>query len=108
MNQLKTGFLAIVCMTAAIFSSTVAATEQFSFVALGDTAYAIPDDYPLYTSLINTINASSPAFSIHVGDTKGRGDCGDDFQLRQKDFFNSFNAPVVYARRSEDHTPELQ
>lgn len=97
MLQLKTGFLAIVCMTAAIFSSTVAAAEQFSFVALGDTTYAIPDDYPLYISLINTINASSPAFSIHVGDTKGWGDCGDDFQLKQKDFFNSFKAPVVYA-----------
>lgn len=97
MLQLKSGFTAAIFMTAAIFSNHIAAAEQFSFIALGDTTYTVPDDYPLYQSLIETINASSPAFSIHVGDTKGAGDCGDDFQLEQKAFFNSFEAPVVYA-----------
>ena len=74
----------------------LASAQAFKFVALGDTAYAVPDDYPLYQSLISTINAAAPAFSIHVGDTKGWGDCGDEFQLQQKAFFNSFKAPVVY------------
>lgn len=74
-----------------------AQAEQFNFVALGDTTYEIPDDYPLYRSLIDTINAASPRFSIHIGDTKGWGDCGDEFQLGQKVFFESFSAPVVYA-----------
>lgn len=97
MLQVNTGCTAVVCMTLAIFSNALAAAEQFNFVALGDTTYAVPDDYPLYQSLIGTINASSPAFSIHVGDTKGAGDCGDTFQLEQKTFFNSFEAPVVYA-----------
>ncbi len=71
--------------------------EQFAFVALGDTTYEVPDDYPLYRSLIDTINSAGPTFSIHVGDTKGWGDCGDEFQLQQKEFFNSYAAPVVYA-----------
>ena len=53
-----------------------ASAQSFSFVALGDTTYAIPADNPLYERLIQAINASEPAFSIHVGDTKGRGDCG--------------------------------
>ena len=44
-----------------------AAAEPFSFVALGDTTYAIPADHPLYARLIDTINAAQPAFSIHVG-----------------------------------------
>jgi len=87
----------IVCSLAMMFSGNLCYAESFSFVALGDTAYDIPDDYPLYRSLIATINAASPAFSIHVGDTKGWGDCGDDFQLQQKEFFDSFEAPVVYA-----------
>jgi hypothetical protein len=77
-------------------SGTVLA-QPFSFVALGDTAYTIPDDYPLYRKLITTINESDAAFSIHIGDTKGAGDCGDEFQLSQKEFFDSYRAPVVYA-----------
>jgi hypothetical protein len=74
----------------------VARAEQYSFVALGDTAYVIPDDYPIYRDLIATINKSAPLFSIHIGDTKGYGECGDDFQLGQKAFFDTFGHPVVY------------
>lgn len=97
MLQFKSVITAVACMMAIIFSNMLAASEQYSFVALGDTTYAVPDDYPLYRSLIDTINASSPRFSIHVGDTKGRGDCGDEFQLGQKKYFDSFEAPVIYA-----------
>ena len=75
----------------------LARAESFTFVALGDTSYEIPDDYPLYRSLIATINAAAPRFSIHVGDTKGWGLCDDEFQLGQKAFFESFAEPVVYA-----------
>ncbi len=70
--------------------------EAFNFVALGDTAYEVPADYPAYTKLIAIINHSKPAFSIHVGDTKGVGDCGDEFQLRQLEFFNSYEPAVFY------------
>jgi hypothetical protein len=80
----------------AVCNPIAARGEQFSFVALGDTTYEVPDDYPLYRSLIETINAANPRFSIHIGDTKGWGDCGDVFQLGQKEFFDSFTAPVVY------------
>jgi hypothetical protein len=70
--------------------------EPFSFVALGDTTYAAPYDYPLYEKLIAEINAASPAFSMHVGDTKGYGDCGRAFQESQRAFFDRYDAPVVY------------
>jgi len=72
------------------------AGPPFSFVALGDTTYAIPADNPLYTRLIAAINAAAPSFSIHVGDTKGYGDCGRAFQESQRAFFDSFKGPVVY------------
>lgn len=74
-----------------------AVAEPFSFVALGDTTYAIPVDNPVYEKLIAAINAARPAFSIHVGDTKGEGDCGRAFQESQRAFFDSFEAPVFYA-----------
>ncbi|MGD8580708.1 MAG: hypothetical protein PVI46_15395 [Lysobacterales bacterium] len=72
------------------------AAEQFSFVALGDTTYEVPQDDPVYVSLIGAINAAAPAFSIHIGDTKGWGLCDDAFQLKQRAYFDSFEAPVVY------------
>ena len=77
--------------------ATNAMAESFSFVALGDTTYAIPADNPLYDKLIQAINDSRPVFSIHVGDTKGYGDCGRAFQESQRVFFNRFAAPVFYA-----------
>lgn len=73
------------------------AAESFSFVALGDTTYAIPADNPIYEKLIGAINEARPAFSIHVGDTKGFGDCGRAFQQSQRAFFDSFAGPVFYA-----------
>lgn len=77
--------------------ATPAAAEPFSFVALGDTTYAIPADNAMYDGLIGAINAAGPAFSIHVGDTKGVGDCGRAFQESQLAFFGRFQAPVFYA-----------
>lgn len=77
-------------------ATSLHAVEPFSFVALGDTTYAVPADDPLYEQLIATINEAAPAFSIHVGDTKGYGDCGREFQEKQRAFFDAYAQPVVY------------
>jgi hypothetical protein len=82
-------------LLAALFA-TSASAEPFSFIALGDTTYAPPADNQLYGQLIDAINAAQPAFSIHVGDTKGYGDCGRTFQESQREFFNRFAGPVFY------------
>jgi hypothetical protein len=90
--------LPLACVAASLaFTPARAASESFSFVALGDTTYAIPADNSLYEGLIRAINEARPAFSIHVGDTKGRGDCGPAFQRSQRAFFDSFAGPVFYA-----------
>ena len=88
--------LALVVVSVGLRASVAAAAPPFSFVALGDTTYSIPEDNPLYERLIGAINAASPAFSIHVGDTKGYGDCGRAFQESQRAFFDSFKTAVFY------------
>jgi hypothetical protein len=73
-----------------------ARAESFSFVALGDTAYNLPRDLPVYDALIARINQAKPAFSIHVGDTWGVLPCTEEshrYVLRQ---FAKFDHPVVY------------
>ncbi len=84
-------------LAALLAAPVAAAAEPFSFVALGDTTYAVPADDPIYGELIGAINAARPAFSVHVGDTKGYGDCGRAFQESQRDFFGRFESPVFYA-----------
>jgi len=85
------------CLVVLAVAAPAHAAEPFSFVALGDTTYTIPEDNPVYEKLIAAINDAKPAFSIHVGDTKGWGDCGRAFQESQRAFFDSYAAPVVYA-----------
>lgn len=77
-------------------SSGHARAESFSFVALGDTAYNVPEDYPAYQALIERINLAKPAFSIHVGDTWGILDCSDAEHERIHDFFQEYDHPVIY------------
>jgi hypothetical protein len=68
-----------------LFIFLVAARAQeerspFSFVALGDMPYGNPEEaYPPYEALIEVINATTPDFSIHVGDIKaGSTPCTDE------------------------------
>ena len=73
-----------------------ALAKPFHFVAIGDTAYNLPQDYPVYRALIQTINATDPAFTIHVGDTWGAMDCNEAEHQRIRDFFNEYDHPLVY------------
>jgi hypothetical protein len=78
--------------------------EPFSFVVLGDTAYNLPVDLPVYTALIRRINASRPAFTIHVGDIWGEGSCGDAAQQRVLGFFQQYDHPLIYTPGDNDWT----
>ncbi len=74
-----------------------AGPNAFEFVALGDMPYAIPGDYERFERLIGAINASAPAFSIHVGDIKsGSTPCTDEAFQKVKDEFGTFEQPLVY------------
>ncbi len=71
-------------------------SQPFTFVALGDTAYNGERDYQVYRALVAEINASKPAFSIHVGDIWGAGDCHDSHYQQIEQFFALYQQPVVY------------
>ncbi|MBT5241681.1 MAG: hypothetical protein HN793_04140 [Rhodospirillaceae bacterium] len=70
--------------------------EPFDFVALGDTAYNVPEDYPVYEALIETINNAEPAFSIHVGDIVGVERCTDAMYEKHLAYFQTFDHPLIY------------
>ncbi|MDH3641845.1 MAG: metallophosphoesterase [Gammaproteobacteria bacterium] len=72
------------------------ARADFEFVALGDTAYNGEKDYPPYEALIDLINDTAPAFSIHVGDIWGAGTCEDWHLQVVARFFERYQQPVVY------------
>ncbi|MCZ6657503.1 MAG: hypothetical protein O7C67_09420 [Gammaproteobacteria bacterium] len=89
-------FPALCSLLYAVLSSSYVSAESFSFVALGDTAYNPPADYPAYRALIERINSAKPAFTIHVGDTWGILDCSDAEHERIRDFFQEYDHPVIY------------
>ena len=90
-RRLLAGFALTLAM-----ASTSARGETFSFVALGDTAYNLPQDLPVYDALIQRINQAKPAFSIHVGDTWGAMACTADSHRYALGQFAKFDHPVVY------------
>ena len=83
---------------------TVGDRETYTFMALGDTAYNVPDDYPAWDALIESINASSALFSVHIGDTKGRGSCNEERQQIILSYFQKFERPLVYTPGDNEWT----
>jgi hypothetical protein len=79
-------------------AETVGGERAFSFVALGDMPYSVPNDYARFGRLIAAINRLKPAFSVHVGDIKsGTSACTDDALQKVHDQFQTFDQPLVYA-----------
>ena len=91
--------LAIVArMSAGEAAETVGGDRAFSFVALGDMPYSVPNDYARFDRLIAAINRLKPAFSVHVGDIKsGSSACTDEAFQKVYDQFQTFDQPLVYA-----------
>jgi hypothetical protein len=77
---------------------TQQASDAFKFVAIGDTPYTLPADYPRFERLISSINAAKPSFTVHAGDIKsGSSECSDANILKIRDYFNTFENPLIYA-----------
>ena len=97
-------------LTAAIALGAFGSAQQtpqdaFKFVALGDMPYALPADYPKFEKLIGMINASNPAFSIHIGDIKsGSSPCSNENILKIRDYFATFEQPLVYTPGDNEWT----
>ena len=64
-------FRTLLASTALLLSAFSAQADGFKFIALGDSPYGVPAEVnPSFEALIKTINDRSPAFSVHIGDTK--------------------------------------
>lgn len=92
--------LLIVMFNASVSNAaeSVGDDRAFSFVALGDMPYSVPNDYARFDRLIAAINRLKPAFSVHVGDIKsGSSACTDEAFQKVYDQFQTFEQPLVYA-----------
>lgn len=85
--------------------------EPWHFVALGDTAYNLDRDLPVYERLIAAINETEPAFTIHVGDTWGALACTEENHRWVRGWFEKFQQPLIYTPGDNEWTdcrqPEL-
>lgn len=100
MKRLIRTATAIVVAVAAVLGHA----QPFTFVALGDTAYNGERDYPIYRALIGAINKAKPAFSIHIGDIWGVGNCHDAHYTQIEEFFALYQQPVVYTPGDNEWT----
>lgn len=100
--MLRPALLAALLSTAAF----AAKADPFTFIALGDAPYGDPAVvYPQYETLIKTINDRAPQLVLHIGDIKsGSTLCSDELILKQRDFMNSFSAPVIYTPGDNEWT----
>lgn len=99
------GKLARLTLAAALTAAAVPGlAASFHFVALGDTAYNLDRDLPVYERLIAAINASQPAFSVHVGDTWGALECSEANHRWVRGWFDKFDHPLVYTPGDNEWT----
>jgi len=100
MNRALLGAASGLCLVAG-----AASAETFTFAAIGDMPYTLPADYPRFERLIEAIGKQAPSFTIHIGDTKsGSTPCSDENLTKVRDYFATFEQPVVYTPGDNEWT----
>lgn len=75
----------------------IGGARAFSFVALGDQPYDLPDDGIKFDRLIAAVNKLKPAFTLHVGDIKSaRIPCSDAIFRQALAQLQTFEGALVY------------
>jgi len=74
---------------------------RFSFALLGDNPYGA-DFVPRFEALIDHVNATSPAWVIHVGDVKGTEPCSNELLESRFHLFQRFGAPFILTPGDND------
>lgn len=96
-NIISTAAAAIAALAWSAMPLRAAGENSFSFVAIGDMPYRIPQDYPAVDRLIGVINGIKPAFTLHVGDVKaGSGPCTDEVLKKSFDQMQTVEGALVY------------
>ncbi|WP_339922167.1 metallophosphoesterase [uncultured Cyclobacterium sp.] len=99
-------FLPFAIVTSVILSSCSPEDKtSFSFMAIGDVPYQLPEDFERFDRMITQINEAKPAFTIHVGDIKaGSVPCSDEYYGKIKDYFNTFDEALIYTPGDNEWT----
>ncbi len=101
----NSSLLFILGLLASVAASLPARAATFSFAALGDTPYVLPEDFERFARLITRINAARPAFTIHVGDIKpGNTRCSDEHYAKIGEMFATFEQPLIYTPGDNEWT----
>ncbi|NND07972.1 MAG: metallophosphoesterase [Saprospiraceae bacterium] len=88
-----------------LLSSCGAVRHNFSFFAIGDMPYEVPNDYARFERVIASINGENPAFTVHVGDIKGGSTpCTEEVYKRMYDYYQTFNHPFILTPGDNDWT----
>ena len=88
-----------------LYACTVPKKESFSFVAIGDVPYHLPEDFERFDRLIAQINDENPTFTLHVGDIKsGSIPCTDEYYGKIKQYFGRFDNALIYTPGDNEWT----
>lgn len=107
----RPALLLVLLLLAPALRPLARAAEPFAFAAFGCLPYArYPDSEAGYHRLIAEINRHRPAFTVHLGDTKGSEEpTTDAFYLRRREEFDRFETALVYTpgdnEWTDTHTP---
>ncbi len=97
------GLVAVLALASA--SAKASGPGAFDFVAIGDMPYNVPGDYEKVDRLIARINASKPAFVVHVGDIiSGSVPCSDANLERSARQLEALEAPLVFTPGDNEWT----
>jgi hypothetical protein len=105
--MINKNILTLVCCWALLFMGCgVNEQEQgFSFLAIGDVPYHLPEDFDRFEKMIEAIKGHNPAFTIHVGDIKsGSTPCTDAYFEKIHEYFNAFEQPLIYTPGDNEWT----
>ena len=86
------------CLTIAAYG------KEFSFVAVGDTAYKGEPSVEAYHQLIDLINQEDPVFTVHVGDIWGASVCIEERYEEILDTFNLYDHPLIFTPGDNEWT----
>jgi hypothetical protein len=98
-------FLLLFCFSSRPSFAQKKETPSFSFIALGDMPYFLPQDYGRFENVIHTINFERPLFSVFVGDIKSSSTpCTEESYKKMRDYFGQFDQPLVYTPGDNEWT----
>ncbi len=79
--------------------------NEFSFIAFGDMPYNLPQDYPRFENLIETVNKENQVFNVFVGDIKSSSlPCSETHYKKIFTYFNEFKKPLIYTPGDNEWT----